>query len=615
MKLFCLLLAFAIAAPAHAAEYFVSTRGDDAAVGTTEAAPFATVGKGIAMLKAGDTLTILPGEYLESVEVRKLAGTKDTPITIRARREGTVLLRGDVEVTDWKTVPGMEGVFSTSFKDEAQGVADPRTMTHFSPAATKAELGSQPGAFFQQAESGQLLVRTLDARKPGVLRVSLTNGCGLALENCAHIIVEGLTSTGYQHRDNSAMFGSRTRWGLIISKSDAVTVRRCTSYLSSGGICLMGSSSSVVEECLVFGNTSRTVGITNQILGWTTKDCVFRRNRIEGFNGPTGSQDQITFYSNADQPNLLDNNVAVHGGFMYKGDASNVRVTGNLATGPRPEFYRPQDASNLSVFYNDPNRVAEQFADPVNGDFRLLPDAPQRGKGLEGGDPGPQPYREEVFFVSPKGDDAAAGTAPKTPWKTLKHAATKAKAGDTIYLMRGIYPETLAPAQSGASGRPIRFARYSDDRVILDGGGKLPVAIDLAGRSHIEVEGLVLRNFAQSGVSASDGSGIVLANLLVVNIGGDAVSASRVKGLTLRHGLFVKVGGAGVRLEDCGEVALTGCLFGDCTTARIACDAPSAKSLWSDRNNFAPAAGPATANGGSTGGSFKSLRDRLAQRR
>jgi parallel beta-helix repeat protein len=575
----------------HAAEYFVSTRGSDAAAGNSANTPLATIAKGVSAFKAGDTLTILPGEYRESVEVRKLSGTKDAPVTIRAQREGTVLLRGDVEVAGWEAVKGLDGVFSAAFKDEAHGVADPRTMTHFSPAATKAELGSKPGAFFQDVENGQLLVRTLDAQTPGVLRVSVTNGCGLALENCAHLIVEGLTFTGYQHRDNSAKFGSRTRWGLIASKSDAVTVRRCTAYLSSGGICVMNSSGSVVEECLAFGNTSRAVGVSNQIIGWTAKDCVFRRNRIEGFNNPPGSQDQITFYSNADQPNVLENNVAVRGSFMDKGDASKVRVTGNLTTGPRPEFYRPEDASNLRVFYNDPSRVAAHFADPVNDDFRLLPDAPQRGKGLAGADPGPNPYREEVFFVSPAGDDAAAGTSPKKPWKTLKHAAAKAKAGDTIYLMRGIYPEALAPAQSGAPGKAIRFARYGDDRVILDGGGKLPVAINLTGRSHIEVEGLVMRNFAQRGVSASDGSGIVLANLLVNSIGGDAVAAMRVKGLTLRHGLFVKVAEAGVRLENCGEVTLAGNVFGDCATVRIACDAPSAKSLWSDRNNFTPAAG------------------------
>jgi hypothetical protein len=131
MRTLLLTCIFAFAATASAAEYFVSTRGNDAVAGTSESAPLATIGKGASMLKAGDTLTILPGEYREAVEVKKLTGTKDAPVTIRAQREGTVLLRGDVEVADWKAVPGMEGVFSTAFKDDAQGVADPRTTTHF----------------------------------------------------------------------------------------------------------------------------------------------------------------------------------------------------------------------------------------------------------------------------------------------------------------------------------------------------------------------------------------------------------------------------------------------------------------------------------------------------
>lgn len=57
--------------------------------------------------------------------------------------------------------------------------------------------------FFQEAESEQSLVHTLDSRAPGVLRVSLTNGNGWAMENCEYVVVEGLTFAGSQHRDNS----------------------------------------------------------------------------------------------------------------------------------------------------------------------------------------------------------------------------------------------------------------------------------------------------------------------------------------------------------------------------------------------------------------------------
>ena len=574
-----------------AAEFFVSPRGRDHGDGSDMAGAFATIAKGVSMLKAGDTLTILPGEYHEAVEVRKLAGAKEAPITIRAQRPGTVLLRGDVEVAGWKAVDGLNGVFATSFDKTAQGVADPRTVTHYAQAATFGEIEMKPGAFFQDAKTHRLLVRTPDARPPGVLLVSITNACGLALENCAHIVVEGLAFTGYQHADNASLFGSRTRWGFIASKCESIAVRRCVSYLSSGGFCFTSNTSgSVIEDCVAFGNTSRTVGISNQILGWSARDCAFRRNRIEGFNNHSGSQDQITFYSNANQTNVLEGNVAVRGGYMDKGDAKNVRVTGNLSTGPRPQYYQVPDDSNMKVSYHDPQRVAGQFADPVNGDFRLLPESPQRGKGLNGADPGPQPFREEVFFVSPEGDDSAPGLSPLKPWKTLKHAAARAKAGDTIYLLPGVYEEALAPVQSGTPERPVRFARRGDGRVILDGKGTLPVGIDLSGRSHIVVEGLVVRNFARHGVKADGGVDLTLAHLLIGGIGGDGLAAAGVRSLALRHCFLDRIGGAGVRLERSAAAMLTGNLFGDCAAPRLVCDAPTLAALWSDRNHFIPAA-------------------------
>ncbi|MBK8035708.1 MAG: right-handed parallel beta-helix repeat-containing protein [Verrucomicrobiaceae bacterium] len=441
---------------------------------------FKTIGEGVAELKAGDTLTILPGEYLESVELRKLAGTKDAPIMIRAQRAGTVLMRGDVEVAGWEAVAGLDGVFAVTFEKTVHGVADPRMLRHYEPGANVSEIRTKPGVFFHDAKSGRLHVRTPDARPPGVLMVSITNKNGIALENCAHITIEGLAFTGYQHADTSVLLGSRTRWGVLAGKCESITLRRCSAYLNSGGFCFSSVGGSVIEDCFAFGNASRTIGISNQILGWGAKDCVFRRNRIEGFNSAVGSQDQITFYSNDGHANLLENNIAINASFMDKGDAKNVRVVGNLTTGPKPGFYQEEDASNLRVQYTNPAKLTAQFADPVTGDFRLLPDSPQRGKGLNGADPGPNPFREEVFFVSPEGDDGASGLTPAKPWKTLTHAAAKAKAGDTIYLMPGVYEEALTPAQSGTAEKPIRFVRRGDGRVILDGKGTLPVGIDLS---------------------------------------------------------------------------------------------------------------------------------------
>ena len=56
-------------------------------------AQFKTIGAGIRAMKPGDTLTILPGVYRESIEVANL-GAPDKQTLIRAKLPGTVLLHG-----------------------------------------------------------------------------------------------------------------------------------------------------------------------------------------------------------------------------------------------------------------------------------------------------------------------------------------------------------------------------------------------------------------------------------------------------------------------------------------------------------------------------------------
>jgi hypothetical protein len=68
----------------HAAELTVGPGG------------FQTIGEGVAVLKAGDVLTIMPGEYREQVSAT-LVGTAEAPVTIRAWRAGSVVMRGDVD--------------------------------------------------------------------------------------------------------------------------------------------------------------------------------------------------------------------------------------------------------------------------------------------------------------------------------------------------------------------------------------------------------------------------------------------------------------------------------------------------------------------------------------
>src|SRR4051812_34053632 len=144
----CLCLwSLSLPSAASAAEYFVSSGGQDSADGTVPTQALATIQKGVSKLTAGGILTILPGGYFGAVEMRKIAGTKEAPITIRAQRGGTVLLRGDVEVTGWvsATAAGapasLDGVYAVKFDKRVEGVADGRTMAHYAPVASLTEIG------------------------------------------------------------------------------------------------------------------------------------------------------------------------------------------------------------------------------------------------------------------------------------------------------------------------------------------------------------------------------------------------------------------------------------------------------------------------------------------
>jgi parallel beta-helix repeat protein len=65
-----------------AATYYVAPNGNNANPGTVKA-PFATITKGVSVLRAGDELLVRGGTYRESVRVLKKRGTASAPIRIR----------------------------------------------------------------------------------------------------------------------------------------------------------------------------------------------------------------------------------------------------------------------------------------------------------------------------------------------------------------------------------------------------------------------------------------------------------------------------------------------------------------------------------------------------
>ncbi len=76
-----------------------------------------------------------------------------------------------------------------------------------------------------------------------------------------------------------------------------------------------------------------------------------------------------------------------------------------------------------------------------------------------------------IFYVSPSGNDTNQGTIDK-PFKTIPKAITEAIAGDTIYVMKGIYVSSstilINSSKSGTFENPYHLYSFPGDTVILD---------------------------------------------------------------------------------------------------------------------------------------------------
>lgn len=428
-----------------AAEYAVGPRG------------FKTIAEGVSALKPGDTLTIRPGEYRETVSAT-LVGIAEAPITIRAWRAGSVLLRGDVDLNDFRPAPGLRHVFVTEMKQRAESVFERSTFRTLEPKMSAAEVELALMSYFHDEKSGRLYVHTSDSLPPAAhaIGASVTNANGLLLTGSRHVIVEGLSFTGFSHRDYEVQHGSRTRWGLMLKDCEHCTVRKCVSYLNSGGIHLLGKGQGcVVEDCTAFGNWSRHIDIGNNIVGWGVAGTTFQRNRVEGhMPDASTSRNDITFYSGGDSCAMIDN-LAINASVMIKGDLKDAVQRGNVCICRK--FYRPPGTENIELFGDVAPAATAKFADPLNHDYRTT----------------------GVWYVSPQGDDANDGTRVK-PFKTLARAA---QASGTVYLLAGDYDEILVP------GANADFRRHGHDRVVVK-------AIAASNQRGVRLHGLSVREQA-----------------------------------------------------------------------------------------------------------------------
>lgn len=101
-----------------------------------------------------------------------------------------------------------------------------------------------------------------------------------------------------------------------------------------------------------------------------------------------------------------------------------------------------------------------------------------------------------TYYVSPTGNNAAAGTSTATAWKTIQFALNMANDGDVINVMAGTYTGKITWNDGGAAGIYITLQNYNDDIVILDGAtiGNSQALMYIENKDYIKIDGLKFTN-------------------------------------------------------------------------------------------------------------------------
>jgi hypothetical protein len=104
-----------------------------------------------------------------------------------------------------------------------------------------------------------------------------------------------------------------------------------------------------------------------------------------------------------------------------------------------------------------------------------------------------------TFYVSKKGSDSNPGTIG-SPWLTIQHAANSVSAGATVYVLAGVYNESVNFPSSGTASAPITFQSYPGQAAVID-GTDVPVngtqgLVNIVGkRSYITIKGFEIRHY------------------------------------------------------------------------------------------------------------------------
>lgn len=554
-------------------DLYVTVQGDDANEGRTRETAFATLQRAVDVLRPGQTLVIGPGEYFGPV-LANHPGSPDVETVIRAEIPGTVLLRGDIPAPVFRPVPGFQRVHvaDLTFDQDIQVMNEVDTLRVLPRAPNLSELEYSPGHFHQDRAARKLYISSSDTQPTDhhVYTLTLVGTHGLYLDTPVRVRVEGLTATGFNSSDEQP-YGQQTLWatyGIFIKNGKRSVIDKCQAYLNGRGI---GSSNegdttagdNRIENCQAWGNGGLGLGYdTGGIdLLYSRRDQV--RNSVAFLNQANGisMRGGVLDHSEADASVVRDSlswgNLQYD--FWLKAGPNFSSFENCVASGSTgiTERLRHSVIGAGTVLGNDSIVLSREqdidlqreFADPDHHDFRLQ--AYSRFIGAaDGGDRGAFAYQENIFYLTPRGSDAADGLSVERGFGTLGRAFSDLSPGDTLYLTPGVYSGDLVITLRGTPADPIVIRGRGQEPVVFAG------KVRIADSRQVRFENL---HFAQD-VVIENGDSIHFANV-VFRGQGTSLYASHSVDLRVTQSSFTEFTAAAISLPCSIGAHLAGNLY------------------------------------------------------